>query len=51
MEGKKMVQDIFPLGKYSTVFQAEVYAILAVAMQARNSNITDMEIYIFSDSQ
>ena len=38
-EGKKMVQDIFPLGKYSTVFQAEVFFLQYFAEKYCKSSI------------
>ena len=40
-----------PLGKYSTVFQAEVYAILACVHEIRTQNRPGKYINICSDSQ
>ncbi|KAJ8926410.1 hypothetical protein NQ314_021196 [Rhamnusium bicolor] len=50
LEGKE-VQESFALGSYTTVFQAEVYAILAVAGRAEVRNGAEQIIYICSDSQ
>lgn len=40
-----------PLGQYATVFQAEVYALLACVRSDVFSNVTDRRINICSDSQ
>ncbi|KAJ8968937.1 hypothetical protein NQ314_002029 [Rhamnusium bicolor] len=50
LEGRE-VQESFALGSYTTVFQAEVYAILAVAGRAEVRNGAEQIIYICSDSQ
>jgi ribonuclease HI len=42
---------IFSLGKYTTVFQAEVYAIMACAAENLDRNYRNGNIYILSDSQ
>ena len=41
----------FSLGKYTTVFQAEVYAILQCAKENRRRAYKNKRIHIFSDSQ
>lgn len=41
----------FPLGRYATVFQAEVFAILACAYENLERGFTNKHIYICSDSQ
>ena len=41
----------FNLGKYSTVFQAEVYAILQASETMNSKNITDKQIEIYVDNQ
>jgi hypothetical protein len=41
----------FSLGRYTTVFQAEVYAIKACAVENLDSNYKNINIYILSDSQ
>jgi ribonuclease HI len=42
---------IFSLGQYTTVFQAEVYAIKACSVENLNGNYKNSNIYILSDSQ
>jgi ribonuclease HI len=39
------------LGQYTTVFQAEVYAIKTCADENRDTNYKNRNIYILSDSQ
>jgi ribonuclease HI len=41
----------FSLGKYTTVFQAEVYAIMACTVENIDRNYRNRNIYILSDSQ
>jgi hypothetical protein len=41
----------FSLGKYTTVFQAEVYAIMACTLENLDRNYRNRNIYILSDSQ
>jgi ribonuclease HI len=41
----------FSLGQYTTVFQAEVYAIKACAVENLDRNYRNRNIYILSDSQ
>jgi ribonuclease HI len=41
----------FSLGRYTTVFQAEVYAIKACAAENLDRNYKNWNIYILSDSQ
>jgi hypothetical protein len=41
----------FSLGKYTTVFQAEVYAIMACTAENLDRNYKNRNIYILSDSQ
>jgi hypothetical protein len=41
----------FSLGKYTTVFQAEVYAIKACAVENLDRNYKNRNICILSDSQ
>jgi hypothetical protein len=41
----------FSLGRYATVFQAEVYAILACAHEIQSQNRPDQYVSICSDSQ
>jgi hypothetical protein len=41
----------FRLGRYTTVFQAEVYAIKACAVENIDRNYKNRNIYILSDSQ
>jgi ribonuclease HI len=41
----------FSLGKYTTVFQAEVYAIMACTLENLDRNYKNRNIYILSDSQ
>jgi hypothetical protein len=41
----------FSLGQYTTVFQAEVYAIKACAVENLDKNCKNTKIYILSDSQ
>jgi ribonuclease HI len=41
----------FSLGQYTTVFQAEMYAIKACAVENRDRNYKNRNIYILSDSQ
>jgi hypothetical protein len=40
----------FSLGQYTTVFQAEVYAIKACAVENLDRNYKSRNIYILSDS-
>jgi ribonuclease HI len=40
-----------PLGRYATVFQAEVYAIYSVVKHMIESGVTGRSIHIYSDSQ
>lgn len=40
-----------PLGKQTTVFQAEVFAICVAALELQNREMVDRRIYICSDSQ
>jgi ribonuclease HI len=42
---------IFSIGKYTIVFQAEMYAIKACAVQNVDRDYTNKHIYILSDSQ
>lgn len=44
-------KQAIPLGSRVTVFQAEVYAIIAVADKLRLQEVRDKEIVVFSDSQ
>jgi hypothetical protein len=46
--GRKL---IFSLGQYTTVFQAEVYAINACAIMNLDRNYKNRNMYILSDSQ
>jgi hypothetical protein len=41
----------FSLGKYTTLFQAEVYAIKACAVKNLDRDCKNRNIYILSDSQ
>jgi hypothetical protein len=41
----------FSLGQYTTVFQAEVYAIKAYTIENLDRNYKNRNIYILSDSQ
>jgi hypothetical protein len=41
----------FSLGQYTTVFQAEVYAIKACAVENLDRNYKNGNIYILSDTQ
>jgi hypothetical protein len=41
----------FSLGKYTTVFQAEVYTIMACTLENLDRNYRNRNIYILSDSQ
>jgi hypothetical protein len=41
----------FSLGKYTTVFQAKVYVIIACAVENLDRNYRNRNIYILSDSQ
>jgi hypothetical protein len=41
----------FSLGKYTTVFQAEVYTIKACAVENLDTDYKNRNIYILSDSQ
>jgi hypothetical protein len=41
----------FSLGQYTTVFQAEVYAIKACAVETLERNYENRNIYILSESQ
>nr|CAI5839574.1 unnamed protein product [Callosobruchus analis] len=50
LEGKG-VQRSFALGTCTTVFQAEVYAILMVAHWKEDEHSAEQSIYIYSDSQ
>ena len=40
----------FPLGRYTTIFQAEIYAILACAYKIRSQNRPEKHMSICSDS-
>jgi hypothetical protein len=41
----------FPLGRYTTVFQAEIYAILACAYEIQSLDRLEKHVSIFSDRQ
>jgi hypothetical protein len=41
----------FPLGRYATVFQAEIYAILACVYEIQSMDRPEKQVSICSDSQ
>ncbi|KAJ8975968.1 hypothetical protein NQ317_000672 [Molorchus minor] len=46
-----LVQQSYALGSYTTIFQAEVFAILMVASKKEIESSTEPRVYICSDSQ
>ncbi|KAJ8979285.1 hypothetical protein NQ317_004430 [Molorchus minor] len=47
----KEVQQSYALGSYTTIFQAEMFAILMVARQEEVKTNSEPRVYIYSDSQ
>ena len=51
LHGSSCFEEIMALGEYTTVFQAEILAILLVVRKLQSINAVNENIYIYSDSK